>query len=59
MPDITMCKDNSCPMKDNCYRHTAKPNPRRQSYFIHSPRKNQECDLQWPLEKKLNEEIDS
>lgn len=33
MPDITMCKGYSCPMKDTCYRFTAKPNPNRQSYF--------------------------
>lgn len=23
MPDITMCQDESCPCKDNCYRFIA------------------------------------
>jgi hypothetical protein len=31
MPDITMCKGN-CPINEYCYRYTAKPNPRWQSY---------------------------
>ncbi len=25
MPDITMCNNESCPMKLKCYRHEAKP----------------------------------
>jgi len=32
MPDITMCKNESCPLKINCYRYMAKPNPDRQTY---------------------------
>jgi hypothetical protein len=32
MPDISMCSNDTCPLKDNCYRHTATPNEYRQSY---------------------------
>lgn len=33
MPDITMCKGGECPLKDTCYRHTAKPYSVGQSWF--------------------------
>lgn len=36
MPDITMCDGKGCPLKQNCYRFTAKPNE-RQSYFAEAP----------------------
>ena len=37
MPDIALCDGkyitgDSCPKKDTCYRHIAKPDPYRQSY---------------------------
>lgn len=32
MPDITMCKNAFCSDKEKCYRWTAKPNPRWQSW---------------------------
>ncbi len=32
MPNITMCKNIKCPLRDNCERYTAKPNEHRQSY---------------------------
>ena len=35
MPDIAMCGNKTCPLKDMCYRFTAKPSP-YQSYF-HGP----------------------
>ena len=25
MPDISMCKDYDCPLKNTCYRYVAKP----------------------------------
>ena len=33
MPDITMCTGN-CPVKENCYRYMATPNPYGQSYSM-------------------------
>ena len=32
MPDITMCTNKHCPLKDDCYRFTATPNKEKQSY---------------------------
>ena len=26
MPDITMCKNDNCPISNKCYRHEAIPN---------------------------------
>ena len=37
MPDITMCTGGSCVFKAKCYRHTAKPNEFRQTYFSTPP----------------------
>lgn len=30
MPDISMCSNNNCYVKEKCFRHTATPNPYRQ-----------------------------
>lgn len=32
MADISMCENTTCYVKERCYRHTAIPNPYRQSY---------------------------
>ena len=32
MPDISMCKNDKCPSKEECYRFRAVPNPERQAY---------------------------
>ena len=37
MPDITMCKDQKCPMRMECYRFMANPDPYWQAYFHGSP----------------------
>lgn len=34
--DITMCTGN-CPVKENCYRYMATPNPYGQSYSMLEP----------------------
>lgn len=54
MPDITMCRDTTCPQNGKCYRYVALPNPYRQSYFMSSPKKMDGCDYYWPL-KEQNE----
>ena len=36
MADITMCSGERCPLKQICYRHTAKPSE-QQSYFAQAP----------------------
>lgn len=33
MPDITCCRSKNCPIREYCYRYTAKKD-RMQSYFV-------------------------
>jgi hypothetical protein len=47
MPDITMCEGKNCPIKENCYRYTAKPNEYRQSYFVTPPYQDGKCEHFW------------
>jgi hypothetical protein len=37
MPDVSMCTGGSCPLRADCYRHTAKPSPYMQTYFLNPP----------------------
>ncbi len=32
MPDISMCFNYTCPLRNECYRYRVVPNPLRQSY---------------------------
>ena len=60
MPDITMClgketidgKEVVCPRAEQCYRHTAKPTPLRQSYFAKLPMllPDGTCHHFWPAD---------
>jgi hypothetical protein len=34
MVDWTMCKSTVCPKRQRCYRFTAKPDEKYQSYFM-------------------------
>lgn len=43
MPDISMCTGTGCPLKENCYRATAKPSL-YQYYYPTPPIKDGECD---------------
>lgn len=55
MPDITMCSGDECPLKDICYRHTAKPDEHRQSYFVTVPWRSVDlgCEYFWGNGKSL------
>jgi hypothetical protein len=48
MPDITMCQDEECPRRIDCYRYVAVASE-RQSYFVESPREGDECNYFWRL----------
>lgn len=51
MPDISMCSGDGCLLAEMCYRHTAKPNGDRQSWFAQSPNKEEDdCDYFSPNE---------
>jgi hypothetical protein len=39
MPDISMCKGESCLLRLNCHRYTATAEPLMQSYFEEPPYK--------------------
>ena len=48
MPDISMCKGNGCPIKENCYRYKAIPE-QCQSFFLQPPydHEKKECMAFW------------
>jgi hypothetical protein len=47
MTDICKCKGTDCPLKENCYRFTAKSDDVYQSYFVDPPIKDSKCDMYW------------
>lgn len=48
MPDITMCRGEGCPIKEDCYRFNATPTPLYQSYFAIVPYDTKRgCDHYW------------
>jgi hypothetical protein len=48
MPDICMCNGGACPLKETCYRFTAKPSKYLQSYFVTPPFEGNECEHYCP-----------
>lgn len=48
MPDITMCKGEDCPKKEECYRFLAKPSG-LQSWFANPPfnKELKKCGFFW------------
>jgi hypothetical protein len=58
MPDITMCKNDNCPLTVSCYRYNAKPS-QLQSYAKFEPKIDEVLDeieckmyLEMPNNKK-------
>ena len=51
LPDISMCENKLCPLKDNCYRYTAKPSD-YQLYAGFAPDDKGKCDYFWDNEPK-------
>jgi hypothetical protein len=46
MADITKCSGIGCPLKEKCYRFTAKADE-YQAYFLEPPIKDGVCDMYW------------
>ena len=46
MVDITKCKGDSCPRKEDCYRFTAEADT-WQSWFVVPPFDGDKCDMFW------------
>ena len=53
MPDISMCKNETCKLKKECYRCMAEPSKYWQSYADIKPNKKGECDyfIKYSLQK--------
>jgi len=58
MPDITMCKGEGCPMRNNCYRYKAEPSM-MQTYFLQTPKDgppyNGVCKYYWGIKEAGDE----
>jgi len=65
MVDITMCKADECPLRENCFRYLAKAAD-YQAYFILKPeeidkvKQTEKCNEFWPVSsekevEKLNQ----
>lgn len=52
--DITKCSGSNCPLKDTCFRYTAKASDFRQSYFTELPYdfEKQECSVYWGIKSE-------
>lgn len=54
MADISMCLNNSCTIKETCYRYTAIPNSYSQSYCDFKQDLNGNCINYWTNSNKQN-----
>jgi len=46
MPDISMCRNQRCYLRFDCYRYMAKPNEPHQTYFDFKPEADYFCSDQ-------------
>ena len=51
MADISMCENQTCPLKETCYRFNATPSS-WQSYGDFKPNKKGQCDNYWKRERQ-------
>jgi len=51
MPDISMCENQTCPLKETCYRFKAIPNT-HQSYADFKPDEKGKCDYYYPIKNR-------
>ena len=51
MPDISLCQNHSCPLRRDCVRYMALPNPAHQSYASFKWRMgSHKCEYFWDVE---------
>ena len=58
MPDITMCRSDTCSLANTCYRNEksgTKEDEYRQSYFFVLPYEGEACDKYWPTRKTYDD----
>lgn len=51
MADITICKNEDCIIREDCYRYMVLPDDKYQSYAIFLPNQRGSCDHYVPLRK--------
>jgi hypothetical protein len=66
MPDIAMCKNDTCPLKNTCYRFKATPSEFYQSYGLfeydlEKGKVNVEdgCNYYWKIENINNKNVNT
>ena len=51
MADITMCREETCPLKMRCFRYRATPDPYWQAYYVEGELPaNEDCRVRWLFE---------
>jgi hypothetical protein len=51
MADITMCKEEACPLKMQCFRYRATPDLYWQAYYVKGELPaGEECRVKWLFE---------
>lgn len=53
MADISKCRGTGCPLKEKCYRFTAKADDFWQSYFATEPIEDDECEYFWDNKDRI------
>ncbi len=53
-PDISMCANDKCTLKEECYRYTAISNPYRQSYGSFEQDEEGKCNYFYDNKKNKN-----
>jgi len=57
MADNSKCRDETCTLKETCWRFQAEDNPFRQSYGNYKQDKDGNCDYYW--EFQIDNDIES
>jgi hypothetical protein len=58
MPDITMCKNESCEKRYDCYRYMVKPSKYMQSYsYFENNFVGKSCQMFWEILDKNADRI--
>jgi hypothetical protein len=52
MPDISMCANQSCPRKEDCYRFKATSSLHIQHFGSYAPDADGDCEGFWDNEKQ-------
>jgi len=55
MPDISMCDNQVCTLKETCYRFKAKPCEFMQTYGVFKQEKDNTCEYYWEIKKEKDE----